>query len=122
MIRRILMGLILVGVIELVAAGPLAKAVGALPFPVRCAAALLAIAPLGYLMGFPMPAALTRLDRGAPALIPWAWGVNGFASVLAAPAAMAIGMTWGYATAGVVALLLYLVPLAVFTRLAGEEQ
>jgi hypothetical protein len=76
---------------------------------------------MGYLMGFPMPLALARLNRAAPAALPWAWGINGFASVVAAPVAVAIGMTWGYTCAGVLALLLYLVPAILFTRLPGLD-
>ena len=64
-----------------------------------------------------MPTALARIDRAAGALVPWAWAVNGFASVLAAPLAHAIGMTWGFGVAGTVGLLLYLVAAATFGRL-----
>ena len=54
---------------------PVASArAGAWPAFARCLAALVLVAPSGLLMGFPMPLALARLERGAPALIPWAWG------------------------------------------------
>lgn len=117
----VVVGLIGVGVVELIIASPLAGVVGSWPFPVRCAATLLAIAPLGFLMGFPMPAGLARLERGAPALTPWAWSVNGFASVLAVPTATAIGLTFGYTVAGAAAMALYTLPLFLFTRLPGGE-
>jgi hypothetical protein len=120
-IPRLVGLLIAVGVIEQFFIGRLAFATGALPYGLRCAAALLAIAPVGFLMGFPMPCALARLDRGSPVLIPWAWGVNGFASVMAAPAAIAIGMTWGFHVAGGAALVLYLVPLLLFARVGGVQ-
>lgn len=96
--------------------GPLA---GALPVPVRSVLGLLLIAPPAVLMGFPMPLGLSRLSeagRGA-ALLPWAWGTNGFASVLAAPLALAIAMTWGYLAVGVLAAILYLGAGALFRRL-----
>jgi hypothetical protein len=65
---------------------------GGLPAPAR-------LAPLALLMGVPMPTGLDRLERTVPATLPWAWAVNGFASVLAAPLATVLGMTWGYGTA-----------------------
>jgi hypothetical protein len=105
--------------VELATASSLARAVGSLSFFARCAAALIATAPLGFLMGFPMPAGLARLHEGGPALVPWVWSVNGFTSVIATPAAVAIGMTWGYMVSGAAALALYLVPLLLFSRLPG---
>jgi hypothetical protein len=73
-------------------------AVHAAPWPAvaRCALALVLVAPAAYLMGFPMA---LGLRRGGPALVPWAWGVNGFASVLASPLALIIGMSAGFGAA-----------------------
>jgi hypothetical protein len=119
MIIVALLALIAVGLVELATASSLARAVGSLSFFARCAAALIATAPLGFLMGFPMPAGLARLHEGGPALVPWVWSVNGFTSVIATPAAVAIGMTWGYMVSGAAALALYLVPLLLFSRLPG---
>ncbi len=49
-----------------------------------------------------MTAGIATLDRAAPQLVPWAWGVNGVASVIATSAAIAVAMTAGY---GMVMLL-----------------
>ena len=43
---------------------------------------ILLIAPLGFCMGMPFPMALARISQTTPALIPWAWGINGCASVI----------------------------------------
>ena len=43
------------------------------------------IAPLAFFMGMPCPLGLSRVWSGAWALVPWAWGVNGCASVRAPP-------------------------------------
>jgi len=114
---HIVVALVIVGGVVLGFIGALSGIAGSWPVIARCGVGALAIAPLGYLMGFPMPTALARLDRGAPALIPWAWGINGFASVLAAPLATAIGMTWGFSVAGLAALALYLAAARLFKRL-----
>ena len=52
----------------------------------RLALAVALIAPLAFVMGMPFPLVMARLRTGAPALVPWAWGVNGCASVIAAVA------------------------------------
>ena len=116
-VRYVILCLIACGLIELAVSREVTAVVGSLPRMMRCAGALLAIAPLAYLMGFPMPAALARLDRHASSLVPWAWGVNGFASVLAAPLATAIGMSWGFQLSGGLGLLLYAVPMLLFSKL-----
>jgi len=99
--------LVILAVGEVLAMPAGVTAIGPLPVPLRCAAGFLALAPLGYVMGFPMPIGLRRLDRAAPALLPWAWGMNGFASVLASPLATAIGMAWGFHIAAIAAASLY---------------
>ena len=46
-------------------------------------------------MGLPFPLALARVRAVAPALVPWAWGVNGCASVVAAALAGLVAMSFG---------------------------
>jgi hypothetical protein len=53
------------------------------------------VAPLAIGMGLPFPLALARLRVTAPALVPWAWGVNGCASVIAAALAGLLAMSFG---------------------------
>lgn len=65
------------------------------PLPARALAAALVLAPLGVLMGTPFPLGLRALvgpDGGRTA---WAWAVNGFASVVAAPLAAIVGLEVG---------------------------
>jgi hypothetical protein len=42
------------------------------------------LAPLGLFMGVPFPFGLTWLEKAESKLVPWAWAVNGCASVIAA--------------------------------------
>ena len=39
---------------------------------------------------------LAHLEATAPRLVPWAWGINGTASVIAAAAAALLTLTWGF--------------------------
>jgi hypothetical protein len=54
------------------------------------------LAPLAFLMGWPFPAGMTLLEQWSPGLLPWAWGINGFASVAAAPLAVILAMSLGF--------------------------
>ena len=68
------------------------------PLAARLAATVVALAPLGFLMGVPFPRGIALLEGRSPGLIPWAWGVNGcasvVASVLAAMLALSAGFSW----------------------------
>jgi spermidine synthase len=78
----------------------------------RYAAAVVAIAPLGLLMGMPFPGLLGKAGASSEALIPWAWGVNACAtvvgSVLSTIASMTLGLnvSWALAVGAYAAVLL----------------
>jgi hypothetical protein len=61
----------------------------------RSALAVALVAPLAAAMGLPFPLALARVRAAAPALVPWAWGVNGCASAVAAALAGLLAMSFG---------------------------
>jgi hypothetical protein len=85
----------------------------ALPDLAKIALSLVLIAPLAFFMGMPFPLALARLRTSAPHLVPWAWAINGCASVLAAILATLLAMTFGTRVVVLTAATLYL--LAGFT-------
>jgi hypothetical protein len=95
------------GILALSLAGPVVTAAAGEPRIARLLLGMAYVAPLAFLMGFPMPLGLDRLQKAAPAMVPWAWGINGFASVLAPPLAMALGMWIGFRATGLAALGLY---------------
>ncbi len=75
---------------------------------------LLAVAlPTAYFMGMPLPTGVAALNERYPRLVPWAWGVNGLASVVATSAAIAIAMTGGYRTVMLLAAGAYALAAAV---------
>ena len=74
------------------------------------------IAPLAFFMGMPFPLGLLRLWSISPALVPWAWGVNGCASVMSVLLATLIAMNSGFSMVVVAAVLLYFGAAAVFRR------
>ena len=117
LLRQAVVGLVAIAVILQWVWPALLDYAAAVPAFGRMALAVAAMAPLAVVMGMPMPLALSRLDRNAPPLLPWAWGVNGFASVVAAPLAMALGMTWGFVAAGAAALACYLCAVVLYTYL-----
>ena len=68
----------------------------AAPFWGRLIVTVVALAPPGLLMGMPFPKGLALLERRAPALVTWAWGVNGAASVVASILAALLALSFGF--------------------------
>ena len=73
------------------------------------------IAPLAFFMGMPFPLGLRRIADSAPDFIPWAWGINGFASVVSAALATLLAIEFGFTTVLLLALACY-VAAATLTR------
>ncbi len=75
--------------------------------PAKILLSLALIAPLAFFMGMPFPLGLKRLSATAPGFVPWAWGINGFASVVSAVLATLLAIEFGFNVVIVLALLLY---------------
>jgi hypothetical protein len=84
------------------------------PFGSRALAALVAIFPLGFLMGIPFPAGVRQAGLRVPRIIPWAWAVNGFASVASSSLCVLLAMEVGFSTAAFLAGACYLACAGVF--------
>ena len=98
-------------------------AIGAIPYAARLVCCFLLIAPPAFLMGFPMPVAMTTLGRlGKEHMFVWAWGVNGCFSVIGAAAAPVIATNFGLAAVIEVAGLAYLLAIPAFYGvIAGDR-
>ena len=64
-------------------------------FEVRALLVFACVFPLGVLLGSFMPWGLGRLQATTPALVPWAWGLNGIFSVVGPILGIALSITLG---------------------------
>ena len=67
------------------------------------------IAPLAFFMGMPFPLGIDRLQRHHPHLIAWAWGINGYASVVSAILATCLAIAFGFNIVILLAVGIYLI-------------
>ena len=86
----------------------LTASIVAQPDATRVLISLTLIAPLGFCMGLPFPIGLRLTALRAPEFIPWAWAINGFASVISTSLATLVAIDFGFTAVLVVALTLYL--------------
>lgn len=77
------------------------------PLTARAFLVALWLSPAGLALGMPFVTALRALRDETPALVPWAWGVNACASVLAPCLTVLIAMQAGFRMTLLVALAVY---------------
>ncbi|RMF75090.1 MAG: hypothetical protein D6740_01410 [Alphaproteobacteria bacterium] len=95
---------------------PLLDALLAEPLTVRCLLAILVLAPLGLLLGMPLPLGMRLLHRDS-GHVAWSWGVNGATGVLGSLLAVVVAMNWGYSLTLLAGGLVYaLAMLMIMTR------
>ena len=78
-----------------------------LPDALRIVISAALIAPLAFFMGMPFPLGLARVEAIDARLVPWAWAINGCASVTGAVLATLLAIHVGFTAVVVAALMLY---------------
>ncbi len=105
-----------IAVVYLIALGPVTHWLITLPVSVKVPLVLLAIAPLAFFMGMPFPLGLAQVGHELPHLVPWAWGINGCASVVSAVLATLLAIEFGFSAVVLLAVILYAVAALTWRR------
>lgn len=93
------------------------------PFPIRVLASMVFIFPIGLCMGMPFPLAMRLLNATEQRLVPWAWGINGYATVIGTVSAIVLARGVGFKYVLFIAGLIYLFGYLCIRNLkAGEAQ
>lgn len=92
-----------------------------LPHLAKVGVTLALIAPLAFCMGMPFPLGLSRVTQSAPQLLPWAWGVNGCASLVSAILATLLAIHLGFTWVVVLALVAYLSAALLYPALSAKR-
>ena len=89
--------------------------IGTLPYGLRLVFCFALIFPPAFLMGFPMPTAMTSLARlGKDHMFLWAWGINGCFSVIGAAAVPIVATLFGLHAVLMIAGGAYLLAIPAF--------
>ena len=103
---------------------PLFQLLATITLPLKVIIVIGIIAPLAICMGIPFPAGLATLSRFAGHYVPWAWGINGCASVISAVLATVLALHFGFSMVILAAVILYLSIIIAhrgFTRSRQQE-
>ena len=110
---KIASGIALLSVLYIFLLPGLFNALVQIPGEFKIPVSVFLIAPLAFLMGMPFPLGLDLVSRRLPSWIPWAWGINGCASVVSAILATLLAIHFGFVFVVFVAVLLYLLAATV---------
>ncbi|MCI0415237.1 hypothetical protein L0222_20895 [bacterium] len=78
------------------------------PFAARMALSVIFIFPAGFFMGMPFPLALSWMSRHLQSFVPWAWGMNGYATVLGSVLSVILALNFGFRSVLITAGLIYI--------------
>jgi len=96
-----------VSLLEIVLLPPLFEHFLGAPFPARVLVTLAVLVPLGFLLGMFFPTGIQIVRARDARFVPWAWGVNGCASVVGTVLAVMLAMSVGFRAVTVLALVAY---------------
>jgi spermidine synthase len=88
------------------------------PLAVRAVVAGAMVAPVALLLGMPFAHGVKLLERCNPHFVPWAWAVNGSATVVGSVATVIVSMNFGFDTVLLAAAAIYAIAFLATDRLA----
>jgi spermidine synthase len=80
----------------------------------RIVLSVLLLSSVSFFLGWPFPSGLRVLARRFPSLVPWAWGINGCASVIGAVLGKCLAVSIGFRLLMFSACLLYFLGIIIF--------
>ena len=87
-----------------------------LSLPLRVLLSMVVLAPLAICLGMPFPLGLRIVSSEAEVLVPWAWGVNGFFTVIGTVMALILAMSFGFRMVLVLGGAAYLLAWAAISQ------
>lgn len=84
---------------------------------VRIIISVLMIFPLGFFLGMPFPLGILSLEKQPPSAIAWAWGLNGFFTVVGGLLTVIISALFGFWETILIALFIYLTAFFIYSKI-----
>ena len=88
----------------------------------KIVASVMLLAPMAFCMGIPFPTGLQFVSDRHETLVPWAWGINGCASVVGATMATFTAIHVGFRAVVILAVIAYIVAAASLGRLCARYE
>lgn len=93
----------------------------AAPQQLRVVISFILLFPLGVLLGMFFPTGIKMVSGDDKRFVPWAWGVNGCASVIGTMLSIIIAMSYGFSTVTLLAAIVYVVGVLAMVRVRAPN-
>jgi hypothetical protein len=120
-IELVLIALILLAVFQVFVIPKLFSEFISVSFPARVLLSVVFILPAGFFMGIPFPTALSWTSRHHPEFVPWAWGINGYATVIGSVLAVILALYLGFQAVLWISVAIYLIAYIAIRPLLVER-
>ena len=109
----VIAGIAAIGTLYAVLLQPFIYTVIAEPFEIKALIAVGILAPIGFLMGMPMPTGMRMIKAHNPKHVPWMWAINGAFSVLGSVLSVTIAILQGASYALMLGISIYFIALGI---------
>ncbi len=109
----VIAGISIIGTLYAGLLQPFIYSVIAEPFELKAFIAVGVLAPIGFLMGMPMPTGMRVVKSYNPRYVPWMWAINGAFSVLGSVLAVTIAILQGASYALMLGISIYFIALGI---------
>ncbi len=124
-LRIVVCAIVVIILIQIVFVPWLFRQFLAAPFIMRIVLSILFIFPCGFFMGMPFPVGLSWTAQHQKNFVPWAWGVNGYATVIGSVLSVILALHFGFRVVLLIAAAVYIFAyfsLSLSARQRSNEQ
>lgn len=91
-------------------------------FTMRMVLSILSILPAGFFMGMPFPIGLTWTAKRYPGFVAWAWGINGYATVIGSVLSVILALNFGFHAVLMIAAGIYIIAYLVLRTMPVADE
>lgn len=83
----------------------------------RVLATIIALFPVGFFLGIPLPLGIKLISQKSSEKVPWAWALNGFFTVFGGFLAIIFSVLWGFKVIFLISLVCYFIAFLSFINM-----
>jgi len=108
-LRTVVMIVVVLMVLQVLLVPYLFRMFLSVSFAMRMALSVLFILPVGFFMGMPFPIGLSWTSKHYPNFVAWAWGINGYATVIGSVVSVILALNFGFRAVLMIAAGIYII-------------
>jgi hypothetical protein len=120
-LRLVVCALVIIILIQIILVPWFFRQFLASPFITRVILSILLIFPCGFFMGMPFPVGLSWAAQHNKNFIPWAWGINGYATVIGSVLSVILALQFGFRVVLLISAAIYVLAYISLSYTARQQ-